>query len=73
MTATDRLTGIVLLATLVAAAGTLFGALAVPEEHAHGDAAKHHEAEALRVGLAGVGEEVRGGRLALLTISPTSR
>jgi hypothetical protein len=46
MTATDRLTGIVLLATLVAASGTLFGALAVPEEHAHGDAAEHHEAEA---------------------------
>jgi hypothetical protein len=35
-----------LLAALVAAAETLFGALAVPEEHSHGKAAEHHEAEA---------------------------
>ena len=37
MTATGRLIGIVFLAALVAAAGTLFGALAVPEEHSHGE------------------------------------
>jgi hypothetical protein len=46
MTANGRLIGIVLLATLVAAAATLFGALAVPKEHPHGEAAEHHEAEA---------------------------
>jgi hypothetical protein len=46
MTATGRLIGIILLATLVAAAATLFGALAVPEEHAHGEPTEHHEAEA---------------------------
>ena len=45
MTANGRLVGIVTLAALVAAAGTLFGALAVPAEH-HGEAAEHHEAEA---------------------------
>jgi hypothetical protein len=45
MTAKDRLIGIVWLAMLVAAAGTLFGALAVPAEH-HVEAAEHHEAEA---------------------------
>jgi hypothetical protein len=41
-----RLIAIVLLTALVAAAGTLFGALAVPEAHSHGEAAEHHEAEA---------------------------
>jgi hypothetical protein len=46
MRATGRLIGIVLLTALVAAAGTLFGALAVPEEHPHGEAADHHKAEA---------------------------
>lgn len=45
MTGNGRLIGIVLLAALVAAAGTLFGAFAVPAEH-HGKAAEHHEAEA---------------------------
>jgi hypothetical protein len=44
MTANGRLIGIVLLAALVAAAGTLFGVLAVPAEH-HAEAVEH-EAEA---------------------------
>jgi hypothetical protein len=46
MTATDRLIAVVLLTAVVASAGTLFGALAVPEGHSHGGAAEHHEAEA---------------------------
>jgi hypothetical protein len=46
MTATDRLIAIVLLTAVVASAGTLFGALAVPQGHTHGEAAEHHEAEA---------------------------
>jgi hypothetical protein len=46
MSANSRLIGIVLLATLVAAAATLFGTLAVPKEHPHGEATQHHEAEA---------------------------
>jgi hypothetical protein len=45
MTATDRLIAIVLLTAVVASAGTLFGALAVPEGHSHGEAEEHHEAE----------------------------
>lgn len=36
-------TGIVLLATLVAAAGTFFGAVAVPEEHPGAEASEHDE------------------------------
>ena len=45
MTATDRLIAIVLLTAVVASAGTLFGALAVPEGHSHGVTAERHEAE----------------------------
>jgi hypothetical protein len=61
MTANDRLIAIVLLAVLVAAAGTLFGALAVPEDHAHGEAADHHEAEAAHAEAA---ETLGAGELA---------
>jgi hypothetical protein len=43
--ATGRLRAIVLLSALVAAAGTLFGAFAVPGGHPHGAAAEHREAE----------------------------
>jgi hypothetical protein len=55
MTATVQLIGIVLLAALVATAGTLFGALGAPEEHSHGEAEHHvaeaaHEAETLSAG-----------------------
>jgi hypothetical protein len=45
MRANGRLIGIVLLATVAAAAGTLFGVLAVPVEH-HAEHPGHHEAEA---------------------------
>jgi hypothetical protein len=45
MAATGRLIAIAVLAALVAAAGTLFGALAVPAGHPHREAAEHHEPE----------------------------
>ena len=56
---------IALLTVLVSAAGTLFGALAVPEEHSHGkaaehleagEAAEHHEAEAAHEAETGAGD-----------------
>jgi hypothetical protein len=53
-----RLTGIALFAALVAAAGTLFGALAVPEGHPDAGASDHAHAEA------GHEDAVRPGELA---------
>lgn len=41
MPANGRLIGIVVLAAIAAGAGTLFGVLAVPEEHSHDETADH--------------------------------
>jgi hypothetical protein len=46
MRANGRVIGIVLLAALVAAAGTSFGAVAVPEGHPAAEASEHEHAEA---------------------------